>query len=134
MHCNFTLAIYFRPQSSHIHPHTRLIYIHTPAVSRLPNKDAVNQRIEKATRLADSNTRDLDTLTQRVSDVKTSEQQSRADIAVLSKDLKEHQTRVAGRVDAVDGKLVGEGKLLHNIAKALKDNDLDAKVTKVFGR
>jgi hypothetical protein len=104
------------------------------AVSRLPNKESVNQRIEKATRLADSNARDLDTLTQRVSDVKTSEQQSRTDISVLGKDLREHQTRVAGRVDAVDGKLAGEGKLLHSIAKALKDNDLDAKVSKVFGR
>ena len=112
----------------------QLTHTHITTVSRLPNKEAVDRRIETATRLADSNARDLDALTQKVSEVKTSEQQSRTDIGALSKDLKDHQVRITGRVDAVDAKLAGEGKLLHNFAKTLKDSDLDAKVTKVFGR
>ncbi len=93
----------------------------------------MDRRIDQATRLADANARDLDSLTQKVSEVKASEQQSRADISSLGKDLSEHQLRVTGRVDAVDAKLAGEGKLLRTFAKTLKDNDLDAKVVKVFG-
>jgi hypothetical protein len=117
---------------AHIHTHNKNKQTNH-AVSRLPNKEAVDRRIDQATRLADANARDLDSLTQKVSEVKASEQQSRADISSLGKDLSEHQLRVTGRVDAVDAKLAGEGKLLRTFAKTLKDNDLDAKVVKVFG-